>query len=123
MTARAQRVGRLERAAAAQAHPADDPPRVVFVVAAGPGDVPGRWVRADGAVVEVVYDPAGPEPEIDFPGRPLVISGMGDPFAEASGRPGLRFIPDATRPGRVRAEVGCRSAGDHGRLAPGPRPT
>jgi hypothetical protein len=61
------------------------PPRVVFVVAAGPGHVPGRWVRADGRVVEVVYDPARPEPVMAFPGNPLVITGMGDPFAGVRG--------------------------------------
>ncbi|QEL20479.1 hypothetical protein [Limnoglobus roseus] len=92
------RVRRIEDGVRA-AHPTAAPPGLVFVLEATADRPPGRWVRADGATVVLVYDPAGPEPDLRFPGNPLALGGI-DPFAcEPNAARDLRFVP--TEPLRI----------------------
>ncbi|QEL20729.1 hypothetical protein PX52LOC_07839 [Limnoglobus roseus] len=69
MSARLRRVRKLE-AARVRLVPPPAWPGVVFVLEATPDRPPGRWVRPDGATEVLVYDPAGPKPDVRFPGNP-----------------------------------------------------
>ncbi|QEL20643.1 hypothetical protein [Limnoglobus roseus] len=93
MSARLRRVKRIE-AAVRRENPPPAWPGVVFVLEATPDRPPGRWVRPDGATEVLVYDPAGPKPDVRFPRNPLVLGGEIDPFARDLGWKGeLRFVP------------------------------